>query len=127
MLNSLKRALDWFIDSLIQAVSDIEDQLRRRTPLKLVDAGEDAYAVESADGKRARARVKVDRANTPPKLQPTEVAARIEDGDVDVILPRHELLVRTLDPLPAESRKYLDGIVRHQLERLVHHLLALGG
>ena len=119
MLNNLKRALDWFIDGLIQAVSDIQDQLSRRTPLKLVDTGEDAYAVESADGKRERARVKVDRSATPPKLQPPEVAARIEDGDVDLILPRHELLVRTLDPLPAESRQYLDGIVRHQLERLV--------
>ena len=29
-----------------------------------------------------------------------------------------KLLVRTLDPLPAQSKPYLDGIVRHQLERL---------
>ena len=112
MLNNLKRALDWFIDGLIQAVSDIQDQLRRRTPLKLVDMGEGAYAVESADGKRDRTRVRLDRSSTPPKLQPSEMAARIEDGDVDLILPRHELLVRSLDPLPAESRPYLDGIVR---------------
>ncbi len=119
MLNSLRHALDWFIDGLIQAVSDIEDQLRRRSPLKLVEAGEGSYALESADGKRERSRIKVDTKTTPPKLQPAEFAAQVEDRDIDVILPPDELLMRTLDPLPPESRQYLDGVVRHQLERLV--------
>lgn len=119
MLASLKRALEWFTDGLIKAVSDIEDQVRRRVPIRLVDLGDGSYVVENADGKRERVPAKVDAASTPPKLQPAELAAKIENGDVDLIMPRDELLVRTLDPLPGESRQYLDGIVRHQLERLV--------
>jgi general secretion pathway protein L len=35
-----------------------------------------------------------------------------------VLLSPDTALVRHLDPLPAESRQYLDGIVRHQVERL---------
>jgi general secretion pathway protein L len=52
-------------------------------------------------------------------IEPAAFAQNVEGRDVDIVLRPDELLVRPLDPLPAESRQYLDGIVRHQLERVV--------
>ncbi len=75
----------------------------------------DGYALQRPDGQVAVARLPLDG---PPEEIPSEAAALVKDSDVDVVLPAEELLVRTLDPLPAQSKPYLDGIVRHQLERL---------
>jgi general secretion pathway protein L len=105
----------WFIDGLTQAASDIEDAVRSRVPLRLVDVGAGAYALEDAAGVRAPDLVRADSRG----LQPQAFAQTVEDRDIDIVLPADELLVRTLDPLPPESRQYLDGIVRHQLERVV--------
>lgn len=116
MLNSLRNALAWLIDGLTQAVVDIEDRLRARVPLRLVDVGAGSYAIEHKPGERDRALARVDQAG---KLAPPQLAESAEHRDIDVVLPAEELLVRTLDPLPAESKQYLDGIVRHQLERIV--------
>jgi general secretion pathway protein L len=114
-LAKLRQALFWFIDGLTQAVSDIEDRVRARVPLRLVDVGGGAYALEGTDGVRERELVRADTKG----LQPPAFAQAVEGRDIDIVLPPDELLVRTLDPLPPESRQYLDGIVRHQLERVV--------
>jgi general secretion pathway protein L len=119
VLNSLRNALDWFVDGLTQAISDIEDRLRRRTPLRLIDVGSGNYAVEQSQGVRAPGLARIDQTGPAPRLLPPALAETAENRDIDVVLPADELLVRTLDPLPPESKQYLDGIVRHQLERLV--------
>ena len=119
VFTSVQKALAWFLDGLTEAVSDLTDRLEqahaatagRRRRRRLCDR-------EQPDGKRER--LGEDRAHR----RQGALAARwklpqLADRDVDLVLPPDELLVRTLDPLPAESRQYLDGIVRHQLERFV--------
>ena len=119
MLNSVKQAILWFLDGLAEAVTEITDRLHRRAPVLLLDQGGGVYALQQQDGTREAAPIRIAEADGKPALQPPEAAQKLAGADVDVILPNDELLIRTLDPLPAESRQYLDGIVRHQLERLV--------
>lgn len=100
----------WFIGGLVEAMAAVGDRFSHRAPLRVV-AAEDGYVIERADGSRAASAVTFEN--------PGDAAALLKDRDVELVLPAGELLVRTLDPLPADSRSYLDGIVRHQLERLV--------
>jgi len=119
LLNSIKRATAWFLDGLAEAVNEVTDRLQKRAPIRLLDQGGGVYALQRPDGTRDPAPVRIAEADGKPILQPVEAAQKLAGADVDVVLPNDELLIRTLDPLPAESREYLDGIVRHQLERLV--------
>ncbi|MGB7258678.1 MAG: PilN domain-containing protein [Pseudolabrys sp.] len=118
MFSSIKQAIAWFIDGLLEVVAVVDDRIRHRVPLRLVRA-DDGYAIEQPDGIREPQHIRLDRSGDMPKFAPAPAAAVLKDRDVDLLLPASELLVRTLDPLPADSRPYLDGIVRHQLERLV--------
>jgi general secretion pathway protein L len=117
VIKSLGRAVAWFIDGLVEAVAAVEETLRRRGRLSLVHV-EDGYAVEHQDGRREPTRLRLEAENGTTRLAPEAPALALRGHDVDIVLPSDELLVRSLDPLPAESRPYLDGIVRHQLERL---------
>jgi general secretion pathway protein L len=119
LFSGLKDAIAWFLDGLTEAVSGLADRIGKRTPVRLVDVGGGAYAIEHADGKRDTIRVKIVPSGEGARLQPAESAAQLADRDLDLVLPVDELLMRTLDPLPAESGQYLDGIVRHQLDRFV--------
>ncbi len=119
MFASVQNAIAWFLDGLTETVADLVDRLNRRVPISLVQLGHDGYALEQADGRRAPGQLTLVQDGAGPRLQPQQVAGQLADRDVDVVLTSDELLVRTLDPLPAESRQYLDGIVRHQLERFV--------
>jgi general secretion pathway protein L len=119
LLNSVKQAIAWFIDGLAEAAAGLMDRVSKRTPVRLIDVGGGAYAIEQADGKRDRARLKIVQKGDDSQLQPPEAAKQLSERDVDLVMPPDELLIRTLDPLPAESRQYVDGIVRHQLERFV--------
>jgi general secretion pathway protein L len=117
---SVQNAIAWFLDGLTEIAADLVDRLNRRAPVSLVHLGEGGYALERPDGGREPAQLKLAQNDEGPQLQPQQVAQQqLGDADVDIVLPSDELLVRTLDPLPAESRQYLDGIVRHQLERFV--------
>jgi general secretion pathway protein L len=113
----VKTAINWFLDGLAEGLATLIDHIGKRTPARLVDAGGGAYTFEQADGKDAR--LQIANGEEGARLQPAETAGLLADRDLDLVLPTDELLMRTLDPLPAESRQYLDGIVRHQLERFV--------
>jgi general secretion pathway protein L len=119
LLNSVKRAIVWFLDGLAETVIELTDRLQKRAPVRLIEQGGGAYALQRPDGRLDAAVVRIAEADGKPTLQPLDIAQKLAGADVDVVLPNDELLIRTLDPLPAESRQYLDGIVRHQLERLV--------
>jgi general secretion pathway protein L len=114
LINTVRRATDWLVEGLIEAWTAIEDRLRPRRQLLLVRRA-DSYALQYPEGQ-------IVMAGLPLTGElggiPAEAAAAVKDSDVDIVLPAEELLVRTLDPLPAQSTPYLDGIVRHQLERL---------
>jgi general secretion pathway protein L len=114
LINTVRRAIDWLAEGLLQAWAAIEDRLWPRQRLLLVRTM-DGYALQHQDGQDAVERLQL--GGSAAEI-PAKAAALIKDSDLDVVLPAEELLVRPLDPLPAQSKPYLDGIVRHQLERL---------
>ncbi len=114
MINTGSSAINWLVEGLIKAWAAVEDRLWPRGRLLLVRT-EYGYALQHPDSQAAAGRLWLE--GPAPEI-PAEAAALIKDGDIDVIVPSEELLVRTLDPLPAQSKPYLEGVVRHQLERL---------
>jgi len=118
LFGSVRQAIDWFIGGLVEAMVAVGERFSHREPLRVV-AAEGGYAIERADGTREPAPLELETAGGETAFAPARAAAALKDQDVDLVLPPGELLVRTLDPLPPDSRSYLDGIVRHQLERLV--------
>lgn len=114
MINSVRQAIDWVVEGLVQAWAAVEERLWPRQRLLLVRK-DDGYTLQRPDGQAVAERLPLD--GSAPEIPPN-AAALVKDGDVDVALPADELLIRALEPLPAQSRPYLDGIVRHQLERL---------
>jgi general secretion pathway protein L len=119
LLSIVRTSLTWFLDGLAEAISGLMDRFGNHAPARLIDVGGGSYAVEQADGKRDRARLRIVQKGDRAQFHPPETANLLNDRDIDLVLSSDELLVRTLDPLPAESRQYVDGIVRHQLERFV--------
>jgi len=114
LINTVRRAINWLVEGLMQVWVEVEDRLRPRQRLLLVRTA-DGYALQHQDGQAAVERLQL---GGPAAEIPPQAAALIKDSDLDLVLPAEELLVRPLDPLPAQSKPYLDGIVRHQLERL---------
>jgi general secretion pathway protein L len=111
----MRQAINWLVEGLMLAWAAVEERLWPRQRLLLVRA-DGGYSLQRPDGQRVAERVPLDG---PTAEIPSEATALVKDSDVDVVLPADELLIRTLDPLPAQSRPYLGGIVRHQLERLI--------
>jgi general secretion pathway protein L len=114
LIDTGRRAINWLVEGLIEAWTAIEDRLWPRRRLLLVRTA-DGYALRHPDGQTVIAGLPL---TGELGVISAEAAAAVKDSDVDIVLPAEELLVRTLDPLPAQSTPYLDGIVRHQLERL---------
>ena len=114
MFKGIHETFRWLADGLVQAWTDIEERLRPRHRLQFVRTGE-GYVLQRPDGERLAEGLPLDDASADI---PTNVRTLVKDSDVDVVLPADELLIRTLEPLPSQSRPYVDGIVRHQLERL---------
>jgi general secretion pathway protein L len=114
LINTGRSAINWLVEGLMQAWAAVEDRLWPRRRLLLARTAE-GYTLQRPDRQAVVEGLQLDG---PVADIPAEAAALVKDGDVDVVLPVEELLVRTLDPLPAQSKPYLDGIVRHQLERL---------
>jgi general secretion pathway protein L len=106
--------MNWLVEGLMQAWTTVEDRLWPRERLLLLRRA-DGYALHDEDGQAVVERLQL---GGPAADIPAAAAALVKDSDVDVVLPAEELLIRPLDPLPAQSKPYLDGIVRHQLERL---------
>ena len=117
MFGSMGRAVAWFIDGLVDAWIAAAGRLRKGRRIALVRAG-DGYAVERHDGRRAKGVLQLEAADNGCYFAPAELAATLRNREVDLVLSADEVLVRTLDPLPGESRQYLDSIVHHQLERV---------
>ena len=115
MFGSVVRAFNWFIDGLVEIWNLLEGRRRRR--MTLVRSG-NGYAVEQPNGKRSSELLRLETGSNGPEFKPPELAATLQSRDIDIVLPIDEVLVRTLDPLPGESRQYLDSIVQHQLERV---------
>jgi general secretion pathway protein L len=49
---------------------------------------------------------------------PEEILQETRGAAIEIVVPSAAILRRSLDPLPAESRPYLENVIRHQLEAL---------
>jgi general secretion pathway protein L len=114
VFGSVGRAVNWFIDGLVDSIVLLEGRRRR---IALVRAG-NGYAIEQPNGDRGGDVLRIEDGDGTHHFKPPELAASLRHRDVDIVLPADEVLVRTLDPLPGESRQFLDSIVQHQLERV---------
>ncbi|MPZ56883.1 MAG: hypothetical protein GEU91_10390 [Rhizobiales bacterium] len=117
MFGSVGRAIAWFIDGLVEVCLAAGNRMRRSRRVALVPSG-NGYAVEQHDGRRANESLQLQASDNGRYFTPAELAEKLRNRDVDLVLSADEVLVRTLDPLPGESRQYLDSIVHHQLERV---------
>lgn len=117
MFGSMGRAIAWFIDGLVDMWIAAAGRLRQRQRNALVRFG-NGYAIERHDGRRAKDVLRLEAGDNGRYFAPAEMAATLRNRDLDLVLSSDEVLVRTLDPLPGESRQYLDSIVHHQLERV---------
>ena len=65
-----------------------------------------AKATSLADGERLAEGLPLEDASADV---PSNVRTLVKDSDVDVVLPADELLIRTLEPLPSQSRPYVEA------------------
>jgi general secretion pathway protein L len=117
MFGSIGRAFLWFVDGLVDAWIAMANSLWRRQRIALIHAG-DGYAIEQNGGQPGKETLRLETGDNGSYFAPRELAAKLQSRDIDFILSPDEVLIRSLDPLPGESRQYLDSIVHHQLERV---------
>ena len=117
MFDRIRQGMAWFVSGLVDVLAASSEPYYRRARLLLAPA-DGGYAVTALDGS-SKGHLRVDTSEERARISPAGAALVVKGKDLDILSPGAELIVRTLDPLPADSRPYLDGIVRHQLERLV--------
>jgi general secretion pathway protein L len=118
MFDSLRRATNWFVDGLTEAFAAVGARFRSREPLRFVPTP-DGIACQDTDSPAAGLSLRIEQADGRPVLAPADEAGSLAGRDVELILPESELLVRTMEPLPRQTLPYLEGVVRHHLERMV--------
>jgi len=115
--SSLGRGINWWLDGLVDVLVWLSDRPRRGRDLKLTPTADGYSFVRSDRLLGARANLRLANGDT-PHFKPERLARILRDRNVVLVLKPDEVLVRTLDPLPPDSRPFLDDIVRHNLERL---------
>lgn len=107
-----------WIDDLTDGALAVADRLsrRRRFRLRPVDG---RFAVVAVDGSTERPVGTVELRGSEPLLLPESLAKTVESNDLEIMVPAGAVVVRELEPMPAESRGFVDGVVRHRLDRLV--------
>lgn len=117
-MTSLAAGWNWWLEGLTEAVGLHQARWRANQRVRLVP-GAGGYQIVSASGGRSAEVVRFEPgADGRARLVPTSGAAHLRNKSVELVLDAGEILVRTLDPLPAESSGYVDGIVQHNLERI---------
>jgi len=115
------RALDWltgWIDTLAAALLAAGGLILRRRRFRL-DRVAGGYTVVALDGAKSRPVGSLATADGSVSVLPAGLDKMLAGAEFEVVAPAGAIVVRRLEPLPAESRGFMDGIVRHQLDRLV--------
>lgn len=117
MYDILRRAMNWFVDGLTEAFDAIGTRFGKRRPLRFATVP-GGIACQDVDDPAVGLSFRIEHANGRAVLAPAEDAASLTERDLEIVLPESELLVRTIEPLPRQTLPYLDGVVRHHLERM---------
>lgn len=103
-------------DGLAEALLALKQLIRPPRRFALQRAG-DRLVLSSIDGVPARQIAILDTNDT---SQPTQDTLRQTHGALlEIVVPHAAILERQLGVLPAESRPFLDQVVRHQIESLL--------
>ena len=123
-LAKLRQASTWFVEGLIEAMLWAKRRGRTPVPFRLV-IGETEGVVLDPAGIRLGA---LAPGGSPGSWEPPDLARRLAGRDLDLVLPPAWMFRRSLEPVAAQSRPFLDAFVRHQIERIapwradtVHH------
>jgi general secretion pathway protein L len=113
--SSLLRAYNWWCEGLAAALAWVAHTLSppHRFHLRTLAA---PFALHPINGSRARAPIGLP--DDPVQGVPPEVLQQTRGGVVEVFVPSAAILERRLDPLPSESRPYVESVVQHQIEGL---------
>src|SRR5262245_63824575 len=110
---NLARAFDWWCAGLATALAGAANALRppRRFQLRSLSA---PFVLHAAGGSARRAPLSLP--DSPQQRIPAGVLRQTRGSIIEVIVPPAAILERRLDPLPKESRPYLESVADHQME-----------
>jgi general secretion pathway protein L len=113
---SVGRALDWWCEGLAAALARLAGAVRPTRRFQLRTAA--APFVLNAMNARA-GQVAIRLSDTPQSGVPAEVLQQTRGSVIEVTVPPAAILERRLDPLPSESRPYVESVIQHRLEAML--------
>jgi general secretion pathway protein L len=113
--SSLLRAYNWWCEGLAAALAWVAHALRppRRFQLRTLVA---PFALNPISGSRERSPIGLP--DEPARGVPPKVLQQTRGGVIEVVVPSAAIIERRLNPLPSESRPYVESVVQHQIEGL---------
>lgn len=114
----VSQAFDWWSRGLAAALINAEKAVHRPRRFRL-HAQARPFELHPMDGSTSRPVASI---KLPDDLGagalPEHVLQQTSGSVIEVVVPSAAILERRLDPLPGESRPYVDNVVRHQIENI---------
>ena len=114
--SSVGRALDWWCEGLAAALTRLAAAVRppRRFQLRTAVA---PFVLHAMNARAGRSAIRVP--DTSQGGVPAEVLQQTRGSIFEVTVPPAAILERRLDPLPSESRPYVESVIQHRLEAML--------
>jgi general secretion pathway protein L len=114
----ISQILTWWSDGLAAAWFAAERILRRPRRFQLRAAAR-PFALWSAKASARQPIVSFEFDDDQRMVKlPAEILQQTRRSLIEIVVPSAAILERQLDPLPGESRPYVENVVRHQIETL---------
>src|SRR5208337_810015 len=112
----ISQAFSWWLDGLAAAFLGFERWLRppRRFQLR---ASEWPFLLRSLDHKKPLT-ASIERAGDELGPFARPLLQQTMGSEIEIVVPDTAVLENQLEPLPGESRLYVDNVVRHRIETL---------
>jgi general secretion pathway protein L len=113
----ITEAFNWWVDGLATAWLGLQGRLRRAKRFRV--AGTDwPFVLKPLDnfGSEAAGPIEVPESLSADSL--SRIRQRTRGSVFEIAIPAAALLERRLDPLPRESKPYIESVVRHQIEAI---------
>lgn len=106
----------WWSEGLVKAWLSFERRMHNPAKFRL-PAGERPLVLLSDDDSTVEPVVVFSQEGAEEVLGDFDLQ-RTRRSSIEILVPPAAILSRRLDPLPAESRQYVDGVVKHQLDAI---------
>ncbi len=114
MIARIRGAWGWFADGLTEACLWFVERLSGGATHRIV-IGEGSAAIEAPDGSGVGRLL--DREGS-VHFEPAEAAQALAGSRIDILVPPGWLFRRDLDPVAVQSVPFLEGFVRHHIEKI---------